>query len=207
MWAWLLQRERGLHRVPAGLHLCFTSRISVPASLLAVASCFAGPARHHAGLQPRPSPRPAAWSPGRSASASPPWSLRGLPSTHKEVRMPCNRQKLFATYAYFATILSKAKDVPKPLPVDYRQPRNHHHSGRSAANPEQSGISFRFREFACRVNMCGSCGMVINGREGWPVDQRHDLPADQDITLRRPVIRISWWTWAFFSKYERAALL
>ena len=31
---------------------------------------------------------------------------------------------------------------------------------------QDPSISFRF---ACRVNMCGSCGMVINGTRGWPV--------------------------------------
>ena len=28
---------------------------------------------------------------------------------------------------------------------------------------QDSSLAFRF---ACRVNMCGSCGVVINGREG-----------------------------------------
>lgn len=47
---------------------------------------------------------------------------------------------------------------------------------------QDPSISFRF---ACRVNMCGSCGMVINGREGLACKTNVcDLPADQDITLR-----------------------
>ncbi|MFQ9868191.1 MAG: 2Fe-2S iron-sulfur cluster-binding protein [Bilophila wadsworthia] len=82
--------------------------------------------------------------------------------------MPCNRQSCSQrTHIPLRSCQRRRRDVPK-LPVDYRQPRNHHHSGRSAANPEGTGSSISFR-FACRVNMCGSCGMVINGREGWPV--------------------------------------
>ncbi|MFQ8735706.1 MAG: 2Fe-2S iron-sulfur cluster-binding protein [Bilophila wadsworthia] len=47
---------------------------------------------------------------------------------------------------------------------------------------QDPSISFRF---ACRVNMCGSCGMVINGREGLACKTNVcDLPANQDITLR-----------------------
>src|SRR4051794_31623535 len=43
-------------------------------------------------------------------------------------------------------------------------------------------IAFRF---ACRVAMCGSCGMVINGRERLACKTNvSDLPASEDITLR-----------------------
>lgn len=43
-------------------------------------------------------------------------------------------------------------------------------------------LSFRY---ACRVNMCGSCGMVINGREGLACKTNvSDLPAGREITLR-----------------------
>ena len=70
---------------------------------------------------------------------------------------------------------------------------------------QDPSISFRF---ACRVNMCGSCGMVINGREGLACKTNvSDLPAGQDITIRPlnhfPVIKdlvvdMS----SFFQKYE-----
>ena len=47
---------------------------------------------------------------------------------------------------------------------------------------QDPSLAFRF---ACRVNMCGSCGMVINGREGLACKTNvSDLPAKQDITLR-----------------------
>lgn len=47
---------------------------------------------------------------------------------------------------------------------------------------QDPSISFRF---ACRVNMCGSCGMVINGREGLACKTNvSDLPKDKEITLR-----------------------
>lgn len=47
---------------------------------------------------------------------------------------------------------------------------------------QDPSIAFRF---ACRVNMCGSCGMVINGREGLACKTNVcDLPSGQDITLR-----------------------
>lgn len=76
-------------------------------------------------------------------------------------------------YAYFATILSKGGEGTfKALPVDYRQPRNHHHSGRSAANPEGTGSGISFTVSPAAWAMCGSCGMVIMGARGWPVDQR-----------------------------------
>jgi succinate dehydrogenase / fumarate reductase iron-sulfur subunit len=43
-------------------------------------------------------------------------------------------------------------------------------------------LAFRF---ACRVNMCGSCGMVINGREALACKTNvSDLPEGKDITLR-----------------------
>jgi succinate dehydrogenase / fumarate reductase iron-sulfur subunit len=43
-------------------------------------------------------------------------------------------------------------------------------------------IAFRF---ACRVAMCGSCGMVINGKERLACKTNvADIPAGQDITLR-----------------------
>src|SRR5688500_451771 len=43
-------------------------------------------------------------------------------------------------------------------------------------------IAFRF---ACRVAMCGSCGMVINGRERLACKTNvADIPPGQDITLR-----------------------
>src|SRR5438067_2179491 len=47
---------------------------------------------------------------------------------------------------------------------------------------QDSTISFRF---ACRVAMCGSCGMVINGRERLACKTNvADIPAGQEITLR-----------------------
>src|SRR5439155_27387840 len=43
-------------------------------------------------------------------------------------------------------------------------------------------IAFRF---ACRVSMCGSCGMVINGKERLDCKTNvSDIPAGQEITLR-----------------------
>ena len=43
-------------------------------------------------------------------------------------------------------------------------------------------LSFRY---ACRVNMCGSCGMVINGKEGLACKTNvSDLPKKGEITLR-----------------------
>lgn len=68
-------------------------------------------------------------------------------------------------------------------------------------------LAFRF---ACRVNMCGSCGMVINGREGLACKTNVcDLPANQDITLRPlnhfPVIKdLVVDMGPFFAKYEDA---
>jgi succinate dehydrogenase / fumarate reductase iron-sulfur subunit len=47
---------------------------------------------------------------------------------------------------------------------------------------QDPSISFRF---ACRVAMCGSCGMVINGRERLACKTNvSDLAPDEDITLR-----------------------
>jgi succinate dehydrogenase / fumarate reductase iron-sulfur subunit len=47
---------------------------------------------------------------------------------------------------------------------------------------QDTTIAFRF---ACRVAMCGSCGMVINGRERLACKTNvSDIPAGQDITLR-----------------------
>jgi succinate dehydrogenase / fumarate reductase iron-sulfur subunit len=43
-------------------------------------------------------------------------------------------------------------------------------------------LSFRY---ACRVNMCGSCGMVINGREGLACKTNvSDFPGNQTIVIR-----------------------
>ena len=72
---------------------------------------------------------------------------------------------------------------------------------------QDPSIAFRF---ACRVNMCGSCGMVINGREGLACKTNvSDLPPKQDITLRPlnhfPVIKdLVVDMGPFFSKYEDA---
>src|SRR5215211_7843979 len=47
---------------------------------------------------------------------------------------------------------------------------------------QDSTVAFRF---ACRVAMCGSCGMVINGKERLACKTNvADIPAGQDITLR-----------------------
>jgi succinate dehydrogenase / fumarate reductase iron-sulfur subunit len=70
---------------------------------------------------------------------------------------------------------------------------------------QDPGIAFRF---ACRVNMCGSCGMVINGREGLACKTNvAHLPSGQDITLRPlnhfPVIKdLVVDMGPFFAKYE-----
>ena len=72
---------------------------------------------------------------------------------------------------------------------------------------QDPSIAFRF---ACRVNMCGSCGMVINGREGLACKTNVcDLPAGQDITLRPlnhfPIIKdLVVDMGPFFAKYEDA---
>jgi len=47
---------------------------------------------------------------------------------------------------------------------------------------QDASVAFRF---ACRVAMCGSCGMVINGRERLACKTNvADIPAGQEITLR-----------------------
>ncbi|MDR2801103.1 MAG: Rieske 2Fe-2S domain-containing protein [Desulfovibrio sp.] len=74
-------------------------------------------------------------------------------------------------------------------------------------NELDPSIAFRF---ACRVNMCGSCGMVINGCEALACKTNvSDLPPKQDITLRPlnhfPVIKdLVVDMGPFFSKYEDA---
>lgn len=66
-------------------------------------------------------------------------------------------------------------------------------------------LAFRF---ACRVNMCGSCGMVINGREALACKTNvSHLPNNQDITIRPlnhfPVIKdLVVDMGSFFEKYE-----
>ncbi|MFZ7126300.1 MAG: succinate dehydrogenase iron-sulfur subunit [Desulfobacterales bacterium] len=70
-----------------------------------------------------------------------------------------------------------------------------------------SSIAFRY---ACRVNMCGSCGMVINGREALACKTNvSDLPSDKEITLRPlnhfPVVKdLVVDMGPFFKKYEEA---
>ena len=70
---------------------------------------------------------------------------------------------------------------------------------------QDPSLAFRF---ACRVNMCGSCGMVINGREGLACKINvADLPPKQDITIRPlshfPVIKdLVVDMEKFFTKYE-----
>lgn len=72
---------------------------------------------------------------------------------------------------------------------------------------QDPSIAFRF---ACRVNMCGSCGMVINGREGLACKTNVcDLPSGQDITLRPlnhfPIVKdLVVDMGPFFAKYEEA---
>ena len=68
-------------------------------------------------------------------------------------------------------------------------------------------LAFRF---ACRVNMCGSCALVINGREGLACKTNvSHLPPRQDITLRPlnhfPIIKdLVVDMGPFFEKYEDA---
>ena len=70
---------------------------------------------------------------------------------------------------------------------------------------QDPSLSFRY---ACRVNMCGSCGMVINGREGLACKTNvADLPKDKEITLRPlnhfPVVKdLVVDMDPFFKKYE-----
>ncbi|MEG6505767.1 2Fe-2S iron-sulfur cluster-binding protein [Nitratidesulfovibrio sp. 1201_IL3209] len=72
---------------------------------------------------------------------------------------------------------------------------------------QDPSLSFRF---ACRVNMCGSCGMVINGREALACKTNvSHLPPAQDITIRPlnhfPVIKdLVVDMDPFFAKYEDA---
>ncbi|MBI5578707.1 MAG: Rieske 2Fe-2S domain-containing protein [Deltaproteobacteria bacterium] len=72
---------------------------------------------------------------------------------------------------------------------------------------QDPSVAFRY---ACRVNMCGSCGMVINGREGLACKTNVcDLPPDRDITLRPlnhfPVVKdLVVDMTPFFKKYEDA---
>jgi succinate dehydrogenase / fumarate reductase iron-sulfur subunit len=68
-------------------------------------------------------------------------------------------------------------------------------------------LSFRY---ACRVNMCGSCGMVINGREGLACKTNvSHIPKGREITIRPlnhfPVIKdLVVDMEPFFKKYEDA---
>jgi succinate dehydrogenase / fumarate reductase iron-sulfur subunit len=70
---------------------------------------------------------------------------------------------------------------------------------------QDPSVAFRF---ACRVNMCGSCGMVINGREGLACKTNvSHLPPKADITMRPlnhfPVIKdLVVDMGPFFAKYE-----
>ncbi len=70
---------------------------------------------------------------------------------------------------------------------------------------QDPSLAFRY---ACRVNMCGSCGMVINGKEALACKTNvSHLPAGQEITLRPlnhfPVIRdLVVDMEPFFKKYE-----
>ncbi len=72
---------------------------------------------------------------------------------------------------------------------------------------QDSTLSFRF---ACRVNMCGSCGMVINGKEGLACKTNvSNIPQGREITLRPlnyfPVIKdLVVDMEPFFKKYEEA---
>lgn len=71
---------------------------------------------------------------------------------------------------------------------------------------QDPSLAFRF---ACRVNMCGSCGMVINGSEGLACKVNvSDLSIAKDITLRPlnhfPVIKdLVVDMGPFFEKYEQ----
>ncbi|MCL5237817.1 MAG: succinate dehydrogenase iron-sulfur subunit [Nitrospirae bacterium] len=68
-------------------------------------------------------------------------------------------------------------------------------------------LSFRF---ACRVNMCGSCGMVINGKEGLACKTNvSHIPQGKEVTIRPlnhfPVIKdLVVDMEPFFKKYEEA---
>lgn len=70
---------------------------------------------------------------------------------------------------------------------------------------QDSTLAFRF---ACRVNMCGSCGMVINGKEGLACKTNvSTIPKSKDVTIRPlnhfPVIKdLVVDMEPFFKKYE-----
>jgi succinate dehydrogenase / fumarate reductase iron-sulfur subunit len=72
---------------------------------------------------------------------------------------------------------------------------------------QDPSLSFRY---ACRVNMCGSCGMVINGREALACKTNVcDLPKGSEITIRPlnhfPVIKdLVVDMEPFFKKYEES---
>jgi succinate dehydrogenase / fumarate reductase, iron-sulfur subunit len=70
---------------------------------------------------------------------------------------------------------------------------------------QDATLAFRY---ACRVNMCGSCAMVINGKEGLACKTNvSDFPAGKEITLRPlnhfPIIKdLVVDMEPFFTKYE-----
>lgn len=70
---------------------------------------------------------------------------------------------------------------------------------------QDATLAFRF---ACRVNMCGSCGMVINGREALACKVNvSEIPAGKEITIRPlnhfPVIKdLAVDMGPFFKKYD-----
>jgi succinate dehydrogenase / fumarate reductase iron-sulfur subunit len=72
---------------------------------------------------------------------------------------------------------------------------------------EEQDPTLAFR-FACRVNMCGSCGMVINGEEALACKKNvAEIPAGREITVRPlnhfPVIKdLVVDMTPFFEKYE-----
>ena len=72
---------------------------------------------------------------------------------------------------------------------------------------KEKDLSLAFR-YACRVNMCGSCGMVINGREGLACKTNvADLPEGKEITIRPlnhfPIVKdLVVDMGPFFKKYE-----
>jgi succinate dehydrogenase / fumarate reductase iron-sulfur subunit len=72
---------------------------------------------------------------------------------------------------------------------------------------EEQDPTLAFR-FACRVNMCGSCGMVINGEEALACKKNvSEIPVGEEITIRPlnhfPVIKdLVVDMKSFFEKYE-----
>src|SRR5579872_3539217 len=72
---------------------------------------------------------------------------------------------------------------------------------------EEQDPTLAFR-FACRVNMCGSCGMVINGLEALACKMNvSEIPAREEITIRPlnhfPVIKdLVVDMGPFFAKYD-----